>query len=30
MAQTARFRVDPKLASLLSEGYRSSEYASRN
>ena len=27
MAQTARFRVDPKLASLLGEGYRSSEYA---
>lgn len=27
MAQTARFRVDPKLAALLGEGYRSSEYA---
>lgn len=27
MAQTARFRVDPKLVSLLGEGYRSSEYA---
>lgn len=27
MAATARFRVDPKLASLLGEGYRSSEYA---
>jgi hypothetical protein len=27
MAPIARFRVDPKLASLLGEGYRSSEYA---
>lgn len=27
MAQAARFRVDPKLAALLGEGYRSSEYA---
>lgn len=27
MAPTARFRVDPKLAALLGEGYRSSEYA---
>lgn len=27
MAHTARFRVDPKLAALLGEGYRSSEYA---
>jgi hypothetical protein len=27
MSPTARFRVDPKLAALLGEGYRSSEYA---
>jgi hypothetical protein len=27
MANAARFRVDPRLASLLGEGYRSSEYA---
>jgi hypothetical protein len=27
MAKAARFRVDPKLAYLLGEGYRSSEHS---